>query len=138
MISEDSGSSSESEAAAELLESVLGFGDFSAAAANEGGAPAAAANKKKNELKKEKQQQQQQEEQQQQQQQPYNGLKLEFKGLPLEVGPPLSSSSSSSSNNSSSSSSSSSSNQEPLLQLQQHQKVLRLIVDGDPAADPAG
>ena len=137
MISEDSGSSSESEAAADLLDSVLGIGS-GASQGPSAGAPAKAPqgapqggprqpdrNKKtKKEVKKEKETQ----EQEAPPLPPYKGLKLELKGLPLEVGPPTSSSSSSSGTQQG----------EGLLRLQPHQKLLRLSIDGDPTADPAG
>ncbi|CDI74922.1 hypothetical protein, conserved [Eimeria praecox] len=146
MISEDSGSSSESEAAADLLESVLGISDnpfkeekTEAPERGPKGGPQSGASPKRDRNKKKKKEskkEQKEDEEEAHSLKPYKGLKLELKGLPLEVGPACSSNSSSS-NSSSSSSSNSAAQTQDLLRLQPHQKVLRLSIDGDPTADPA-
>ncbi|CDJ59084.1 hypothetical protein, conserved, partial [Eimeria maxima] len=127
MISDDSGSSSESEAAADLLDAVLGTSNNSfknvKTEAPEGVSGACSSPQRDRHKKKENKKEEDTSEQGDTLLQPYKGLKLELKGLPLEVGPP--------------SCSKSTDQQGDLLRLQPHQKLLRLSVDGDPAADPA-
>ncbi|OEH73727.1 hypothetical protein cyc_00687 [Cyclospora cayetanensis] len=133
----DSGSSSESEGAADLLESILGVS---------GSSQGAVAGRKKSEASCQRQQESGkvsaqkeasletkcrhenkteraasvQEEPHQPPQQPPQHLKLDLKGLPLQVGPRCANSH----------------GVGPFV-LQPHQKVLRLSIDGDPNADPA-
>lgn len=111
----ESGSSSESEAGADLLESILGFGGAQSPSQRNGRVKRSS--KKPTETFSSDQNKaagavidrga-------------YNGLELELKGLPLRVDPQRCSDKDS-----------------DRLILQPHQKVLRLLVDGDPDANPA-
>ncbi|KAL8433061.1 hypothetical protein Efla_006260 [Eimeria flavescens] len=123
----DADSSSESEAAAELLESMLGPRDAGGEGPSAGPSPG--------EVKAEKSRRRASAARRQQQTEtaadaggpsaggpPPQGLALELKGLPLQIHPGCCQSADSASD---------------CMRLQPHQKLLRLSVEGDPTADPA-
>lgn len=137
MFSGDSESSSESEAAAELLESVLGLGDSQKESMVHGssdsgdhvscGTPRTSIHEGSSKKEKKRKTAQCTSPRHTDREgylhpEPHEGLKLELKGLPLQIGPP----------------SSLSKHPEDIVRLQPHQRLLRLCIDGDPDADPAG
>nr|AET50516.1 hypothetical protein [Eimeria tenella] len=136
MFSGDSESSSESEAAAELLESVLGLGDSQKESMVHGssdsgdhvscGTPRTSIYEGSSKKEKKRKTAQCTSPRHTDREgylhpEPHEGLKLELKGLPLQIGPP----------------SSLSKHPEDIVRLQPHQRLLRLCIDGDPDADPA-
>lgn len=126
MMSDDRSSSSESDAGADLLDSILGVsGDseykVSVSTKARKSTHHQSSHRKSNANKELPTDQRFNEDGEAACTTPPQGLKLELKGLPLRVGPR-----------------SCSKGCEDRLTLQPHQKVLRLSIDGDPTANPAG